>query len=164
MVVVAGAVAVIEYEPAMAFAVTVAEAVPSEPVVAVIVAVPFVNTALAPLAGAVKTTETPGTGLPPFVTVATKGLLNAIVRFADCVLPLVAAITFGLEVLLLLLLQPVHSPVPSTSTRNKPIEVWRFIVPLPSVPPIAGTAATPARHAHSELNKCGPRPSPSGPA
>jgi hypothetical protein len=48
------------------------------------------STQLAPDVGAVKVTETPLTGLPPFVTVATNGLANAVVMAVLCPPPLVA--------------------------------------------------------------------------
>src|SRR5271166_2398086 len=48
------------------------------------------NRPLAPEAGAVKVTETPLTGLPPFVTVATNGLANGVRTFVLCPPPLVA--------------------------------------------------------------------------
>jgi hypothetical protein len=53
------------------------------------------NVPLAPDAGAVKVTETPLTGLPPFVTVATNGPANAVVTIALCPPPLVAVITMA---------------------------------------------------------------------
>jgi hypothetical protein len=52
------------------------------------------NVPLAPEAGAVKVTETPLTGLPPFVTVATNGLANAVLIVALCPPPLVAVRVF----------------------------------------------------------------------
>jgi hypothetical protein len=50
------------------------------------------NVPLAPVAGAVKTTNAPLTGNPPMVTVATRGAENAVLSAALCGVPLVAAI------------------------------------------------------------------------
>jgi hypothetical protein len=77
--------------PAVEFAVKVAEvAIPLALVVAVFTPPP--NVPLAPLAGAVKVTNTPLTGLfPASVTVATKGAANAVLIVAFCGVPLVAA-------------------------------------------------------------------------
>src|SRR5258708_15655674 len=77
--------------PAVAFAVNVADvATPPEFVVAVLT--PPANVPLAPLAGAVKVTTTPLTGLfPASVAVATNGALNAVLIAALCPEPLVAA-------------------------------------------------------------------------
>jgi hypothetical protein len=71
-------------------------ACPFAPVTSVSVAAGGVvpNRPLAPEAGAVKVTETPLTGLPAFVTVATKGLVNAAVIAALCPPPLVAVRIF----------------------------------------------------------------------
>jgi hypothetical protein len=62
---------------------------PFEPVTSVSV-VAVANRPLAPEAGAVKVTDTPLTGLPPFVTVATNGSVNAVLTVALCPPPLVA--------------------------------------------------------------------------
>jgi hypothetical protein len=48
------------------------------------------GTQLAPVAGGVKVTKTPLTGLPPLVTVATNGSVNAVLIAALCPPPLVA--------------------------------------------------------------------------
>jgi hypothetical protein len=74
---------------------------PFAPVTSVSVAAGGVvpNVPLAPEAGAVKVTETPLTGTPPFVTVATNGLANAVLIVALCPPPLVAARVFVPEVL-----------------------------------------------------------------
>ena len=65
-------------------------ATPLALVVAVVVAVPFANVPLAPLAGAVNVTITPLTGLwPASVTVATSGAPNAVLIGALCPDPLV---------------------------------------------------------------------------
>ncbi len=74
---------------------------PFAPVTSVSVAAGGVvpNVPLAPEAGAVKVTETPLTGTPPFVTVATNGLANAVLTVALCPPPLVAARVFVPEVL-----------------------------------------------------------------
>jgi hypothetical protein len=79
--------------PAVEFAPNVCEvATPLELVVSVSVVDGGVvsNRPLAPEAGAVKVTVTPLTGLPPLVTVATKGLANGVRIFALCPPPLVA--------------------------------------------------------------------------
>jgi len=56
---------------------------------------------LAPLAGGVKVTRTPATGLlPASVTVAAKGAANAVPMVALCGVPLVAATFAGGPVLL----------------------------------------------------------------
>ena len=70
---------------------------PFAPVTSVSVAAGGVvpNVPLAPEAGAVKVTETPLTGLPPFVTVATNGLANAVLIVALCPPPLVAVRVFA---------------------------------------------------------------------
>ena len=60
--------------PVLALAVNVTEATPAALVAAVMVAVEFEKTPLAPPAGAVNVTVAPVTGLPPAVTVATRGL------------------------------------------------------------------------------------------
>ena len=53
---------------------------------------PPANVPLAPLAGGVKVTTTPLTGLfPESVTVATRGAANAVLIVAFCGVPLVAA-------------------------------------------------------------------------
>ena len=61
---------------------------------ALVVPEPAESAQLAPDVGAVKLTKTPLTGLPPFVTVATKGLVNAAVIAALCPPPLVAVRIF----------------------------------------------------------------------
>jgi hypothetical protein len=78
--------------PAVALAVNVADvATPLAFVVAVFI--PPANVPLAPLAGAVKVTTTPLTGLfPASVAVATNGALNAVLIAALCPEPLVAVI------------------------------------------------------------------------
>jgi hypothetical protein len=53
------------------------------------------NVPLAPEAGAVKVTETPLTGTPAFVTVATNGSVNAVLTVALCPPPLVAVRVFA---------------------------------------------------------------------
>jgi hypothetical protein len=55
---------------------------PLELVVSVSVFVPFENVPLAPVAGAVKVTNAPLTGVPPIVTVATSGLVNVVLSCA----------------------------------------------------------------------------------
>jgi hypothetical protein len=67
-------------------AVHVTDALP----LAAVVAVVEESAQLAPEAGAVKVTETPLTGLPAFVTLATNGLLNAVSTVVLCPPPLVA--------------------------------------------------------------------------
>jgi hypothetical protein len=58
----------------------------------VAVLTPPAKVPLAPLAGGVKVTTTPLTGLPPLsFTVATKGAANAVLIAALCGVPLVAA-------------------------------------------------------------------------
>ena len=71
--------AVIAYEPALAFAVNAdAAATPFASVVAAVAGVLFANVPLAPLAGAEKFTTTPLTGLPlTSVTFAWSTLANA---------------------------------------------------------------------------------------
>jgi len=70
---------------------------PLAPVTSVSVAAGGVvpNVPLAPEAGAVKVTETPLTGTPAFVTVATKGSVNAVLTVALCPPPLVAVRVFA---------------------------------------------------------------------
>jgi hypothetical protein len=72
--------------PALLLAVKVlAVACPSPPVVALVVAVPLANVAVAPPLGAANVTLTPDTGLPAAsVTSATNGLENALPTVADC--------------------------------------------------------------------------------
>ena len=78
------AVAVTEYAPAVPFAVKVeVVASPLESEVSVSVVFPFENVPLAPLAGAVKVTDTPFVGDPPRVTTATSGL-NAFPTWTLC--------------------------------------------------------------------------------
>ena len=87
------AVAVTVYDPADAFAVNVGEvAMPLEFVVACAVVEPPVKVPLAPDEGAVNVTVTPLVGIPPVVTVATRGRANAVFTFALCGVPLVAEI------------------------------------------------------------------------
>jgi hypothetical protein len=57
-------------------------ATPLALVVSVSVLVPPVKVPLAPVAGAVKTTNAPLIGDPPMVTVATKGVANAVLSAA----------------------------------------------------------------------------------
>jgi hypothetical protein len=77
----------------VALAVKTAEvATPLAFVVAVEVREPPVKVPLAPLAGAVKVTNTPLSGKPPVVTVATRGAANAVPMAALCGVPLVAVI------------------------------------------------------------------------
>jgi hypothetical protein len=72
------------------FAVTATVATPEEFVTAVVVAT------LAPLAGPVKVTVTPLTGLPPAsFTVATKGFAKAVLICALCPPPLAAVMEAG---------------------------------------------------------------------
>jgi hypothetical protein len=66
---------------------------PLASVVSVSEFVPFANVPLAPVDGAVKTTNTPLTGDPPIVTVATSGAANCVLTAALCGDPLVAAIS-----------------------------------------------------------------------
>jgi hypothetical protein len=70
-------------------AVHVTDALP----LALVVAEVAESTQLAPDVGAVKVTETPLTGLPPLVTVATNGLANAVAMAVLCPPPLVAVRT-----------------------------------------------------------------------
>ena len=78
--------------PIVPFAVKVVEvATPLELVVSVSVFVPFPKVPLAPVAGAVKTTNAPATGVEPMVTVATSGAANAVLSAVLCGVPLVAA-------------------------------------------------------------------------
>ena len=78
--------------PAVAFAVNVVEvATPLVFVVAIVDAVPFANVPLAPLAGAVKVTVTPLTGLfRESLNVAWRGVANAVLMPALCGVPPVA--------------------------------------------------------------------------
>src|ERR1035438_9454910 len=80
--------------PSAPFAVNNDElATPLALVVSVSVFVEFeANVPLAPVAGAVKTTNAPLTGDPPIVTVATNGAPNDVLTAARCGVPLVAAI------------------------------------------------------------------------
>jgi hypothetical protein len=80
--------------PAVAFAVNVEDvATPLPFVVAVVDAVPFANVPLAPLAGAVKVTVTPLTGLfRESFTVACRAVANAVLTVAFCGVPPVAVI------------------------------------------------------------------------
>ena len=88
------AVAVTEYAPAVELAVKICEvAMPLELVVSVSVTagVAVANRPLAPVAGAVKVTETPlATGVPLEVTVAANGFANAVLTVALCPAPPVA--------------------------------------------------------------------------
>ncbi len=87
------AVAVTEYAPAVELAVKICEvATPLELVVSVSVTagVAVANSPLAPVAGAVKVTETPLAGVPLEVTVAANGFANAVLTVALCPAPLVA--------------------------------------------------------------------------
>src|ERR1700723_2754572 len=78
--------------PIVPFAVKVVEvATPLELVVSVSVFVPLAKVPLAPVAGAVKTTNAPATGVEPIVTVATSGAANAVLSAVLCGVPLVAA-------------------------------------------------------------------------
>ena len=77
----------------MALAVNGAVATPVLAVAIVIVAVPFENVPLAPLAGAVNVTCTPLIGLLlPSVTLACSAVVNAVFTVALCEAPAVAAI------------------------------------------------------------------------
>src|SRR5258708_2796625 len=83
--------------PAVAFAVNVVDVALPLPVVggAAVDAVPFATVPLAPLAGAVKVTTAPRTGLfPASVTVATSGAANAVLIATLCPEPLVT-VTFA---------------------------------------------------------------------
>ena len=70
------------------------------------------NVPLAPVVGAVNVTVTPLVGVPPVVTVATRGFVNAAPTAALCGVPLVAVIDTvgggGVVVVLELLLQLVR--------------------------------------------------------
>src|SRR5579871_418552 len=71
-------------------------AVPVASVVSVSVAVSLAKVPLAPLAGAVKVTETLGTGLPDeSVTKALSVCANAVPTVVDCGVPLVAVTAAG---------------------------------------------------------------------
>lgn len=86
-----GAVAVTVYAPAVEFAVNAADvAFPFASVVAVFT--PPAKVPLAPDVGAAKVTVTSGVGVPPVVTVATRGAANAVLAVAVCPDPLVAEI------------------------------------------------------------------------
>jgi len=65
---------------------------PLEFVVACAVVEPPAKVPLAPEEGAVNVTVTPLVGMPPVVTVATRGRANAVFTFALCGVPLVAEI------------------------------------------------------------------------
>jgi len=65
---------------------------PFASVVSVSVAVPFAKVPLAPDAGAVNVTVTPLVGVPPVVTVATSGFVNAVLTVVLCPDPLVTTI------------------------------------------------------------------------
>jgi hypothetical protein len=81
--VVPATVAVTVSAPNVPLAVNVDEvATPLALVVSVSVLVPPVKVPLAPVAGAVKTTNAPLIGDPPMVTVATKGVANAVLSAA----------------------------------------------------------------------------------
>jgi hypothetical protein len=87
------AVAVTEYEPAVAFAVNAAEvAMPFEPVVSVSVVVPLAKVPLAPDDGAVKVTVTPLVPELPVVTVACNAVTNCVLMVVLWGVPAVAAI------------------------------------------------------------------------
>src|ERR1019366_5270915 len=78
-----------------ALAVNVAEVATPLPLV-VAVFTPPAKLPLAPVAGAVKVTVTPATGLPPLsFTVATSGAANAVLMAALCGVPLLAVIEAG---------------------------------------------------------------------
>jgi hypothetical protein len=74
------------------FAVTVAEALPCESVVAVTVLFPPVNVPVAPDVGTVKVTVTPAAAAPPVITVAVSGKAKAVSMAVVCVMPPVALI------------------------------------------------------------------------
>jgi hypothetical protein len=72
----------------------------------------FEKMPLAPPAGAVNVTVTPLTGLPPAVTVATRGLAKAELIAAFCPDPLVAAmVVAGAAVLVSAKLAELEAPV-----------------------------------------------------
>jgi hypothetical protein len=73
---------------------------------------------LAPVVGAVKTTNAPLTGAPPMVTVATSFAANAVLTAALCGVPLVAAIDSGLG-LKFELLQPGNNTKSDTTMISK---------------------------------------------
>jgi hypothetical protein len=74
-----------------------AVATPLEFVLSVSVMVPLLKAPLAPVAGAVKMTETPLMGLPSLsATVACSAVAKAAPMMADCVAPAVALIDAGL--------------------------------------------------------------------
>jgi hypothetical protein len=93
------AAAVTVYLPAVPLAVkVVAVATPEVLVVVVYVAVAFANVPLAPEAGAVKVTLTPGTGLPArLITVAANAVAKGVLRAVLCGVPAVAVITAAPE-------------------------------------------------------------------
>jgi hypothetical protein len=88
--------------PAIAFAVNEADDTPEAFVATTIVAVPLLNTPVAPVPGAVNVTFTPDTGLPPAsFTVTARGFAKAVLIFADCgVVPAFAVIVAAAPVTL----------------------------------------------------------------
>ena len=74
------------------------------------------NVALAPLAGAVNVTVTPATGLPPLSTVACSPAPNAVVTFALCGVPAVAATVGGSAVFVSAKLPVVAPPLTLATT------------------------------------------------
>jgi hypothetical protein len=100
-------------------AVQVIEALPLASVVTVVAD----GVQLAPVAGTAKVTVTPLAAVPPDVTFATSGFVNAEPVAALCPPPLDAVIrTTGGGVELELLLQPVNNPRPrQTTAANIPL-------------------------------------------
>jgi hypothetical protein len=120
----------------MVLAVNAAVATPPVTVSTVIVAVPFENVPLAPVAGAVNVTDAPTTGLLlASVTVACSGFVNAVPIRMFCGVPAVAAMFAGGRALLvrLKLTDPV-TPAALAVTRYGPP-----VVPLA----VKGAEATP---------------------
>ena len=91
---------------------------------------------LAPVAGAVKVTVTPCTGLPPLsFTVATSGAANAVLMAALCGVPLVAVIDAAVPELTLIAFEV---PVIVLVTVSMAVIVW-----LPAVFRVAGNVPDP---------------------
>jgi hypothetical protein len=113
--------------PIVAFAVYVDEvATPLALVISVSVLVPPLNVPLAPVAGAVKVTNAPLTGVPPMVTVATSGAAKGVFTAVLCVAPFVAAIASagGLKLELLQFVKATNAS--RTRPRSLPLGVFNL--------------------------------------
>ena len=127
--------------PAIEFAVNGADAIPEAFVGTTIVAVLLLNAPVAPVAGAVNVTFTPETGLPPAsFTVTAKGLVKAVLIFADCgVEPAFGVIVAGAPVIFVSeKFAGVHTPDTVAATMYPPsvpfaVNTVDVATPLPFV-------------------------------